>query len=156
MGALNHLKSPMGHSAWDYAQSAIDLLHGIRLDIQDGNGIDPLPRRIPFSILCDASGNGQVELPISRGKKWDLMRIAYSGSTSGFLNTFVNGTDATGLLLVTNSGLWVSQEYTKGDVVTGQDAKLVIVAGAQVANTAISGNIALLQYDEVVPKNATN
>lgn len=146
-------KSPDGHSAWDYAQSAIDLLWNIQLAIQDGKGLDPLPRRIPWNIPCDGTGFGQVELPIARGKKWDLSGIAFWASTQGYVATYVNGEDPSGFIKVNTSALLVSDEFNDSDVVTGQDAKLVIVARGQAANQVVSGNISLLQFDEMEPKN---
>lgn len=140
-------KSPEGHTAWDYAQAIINYLAGIQKAIEDGRGDTPVNRRIPFNIQCDASGNGELELTVSRGTSWELNGIGFHGGNSGYLALYVNDEVGTNLLYVANSATIVTDSFDDSAEVSPDDDKLLIVVRNEVANQVVSGNLRITQYD---------
>lgn len=137
---------PKGHSAWDYAESIIYYLAGILTALQNAQGNDPISRRIPFNIQCDASGNGTQEVRLPRGAIWTLQGIGFTASTSGYVATYINEIAGTSLIKVNPSALLVTDEYSRTQI-SKDDPLLIIAVVGQTANQIVSGNLRVLQYE---------
>jgi hypothetical protein len=142
-------KDDKDQTAWDYGWTIIQLLRGLREDVQQGRGDDGERRRIPFNIALDATGVGSLEVQVPRGKSWQLRAYGLSTSAAnGIVSFWANEAGGTNLLLTTTmAGLLASGLFYEGEILTEDDVKLVIQVSAGPVNGNISGNIRVQQFD---------
>lgn len=139
-------KSPNGATAWDYGDAIAHGLQEILEAVRNGRGDDPLIMRRPWTITTDAAGYGQVEIPIPRGINFELNGVAFAGSATGYVATYVNEENPMTLLKVNASAPLVSDDFSDC-YLTSDDRSIVIVARGQAASTIVSGNIRWKQYE---------
>lgn len=143
-------QSPEGHTAWDYAQTIVNLLHGLREDIQVDRGDDPVSRRLNFAGVTGATSYTAI-FPIPLGKHWEIAGYAAQfGAATGDIAFYVNEVAPSNLIWtepLDGINTRISENFgSDGPEILKEDANLVVVLTAGAAIN-VGGTIRILQYD---------
>lgn len=145
-----NLQSPDGHSAWDYAQTIVTLLHGLREDVQSGRGDNPVSRRLSFAGISGATSY-TATFPIPLGKRWELAGFAAQfGAATGDIAFYVNEVAPNNLIYtqpLDGVNTRISSNFgSDGPEVFKEDLNLIVVLTIGAA-IAVGGTVRVLEYD---------